>query len=1095
MQDYLESSRLARYRGIFADTPRKEALYSGLLNHSKKPNRNKPIVKASRFFIATTGRGPDGSFSVLPIDKPGEVAASEPIVKGHTSEITDIAFNPFSEFIVASASKDKSVLIWKIPRKGLTSEINDPKGTLEGHTGGVSVIKYHPTTEHLLVSAATDNTVRLWDVQSNQSIYSSDHSAVVDVFWNDIGNEFFLRSMDKDASLCDARSGNFISSLPGTAEHFIIFAGSSEMAITLDPISSVMKVWDVRNTSAEVKQATLDEPMSSDISPLFDADVKLLYLMDKSNRSLSIFDCSGRTSPLQKLFTYKAKSVGLSVALIPKRAANIAGCEIARVVKLTSDSIEPLSFSVPRIHDSFQEDLYPPTFNGTASQTKEQWLLENSNLPPVLTPLFEAYKDSEKANQSMFEVDGVDREKVDSNYTPPDADDDNQDSEKEDDEEDFLPRKLSIGTPFLKFGRRGAAQEKLLRLVDRRYLTWESSWFSLKFGRMSSVDLEKALRVQRGQMTTKFDRESKYYGGAKETSFSVIYIDKREEKSVDFIAQSKQLCDLWFEAISRIIRQIKVTREATALTTRFLKFTFELADADQNDVLSLHEVTNLLTELSVNSPHSDVSKTFYQVSNGEPTLKFSQFTDFMFMLRRRFDLEFLWNRLIENRMVDEVLELQISKTSSIDSEFPNANAMLPLANFVKFWRSSTHSFAGDINDEKNMAEEAESIIQTFMGDSYNKDDPALSYHGFFKLMNSETNDAFDPEKKAASQDVNQPLSYYYMYSSHNTYLEGDQVLGRCSVNRYINDLVRGVRCVELDTWDGPEGDPIITHGGTLVNTIKFIDVIKAIKTFAFVTSPYPIVLSIENHCNSQQQRRMAIIMRGIFGEMLLDSSEGYYASPGVELLSLEELREKILIKGVRAKGEEILARVDEEANDEDDIEDGFEFDDEDETNFGDDETGIATGSRGTSTRSATLTSGMDGSTDDADESASVDSADSTKKIAKRRQLKKTDSKLSYADNSSVSDSTAGSTAQSELSKSSSAFSTHTITSAIGIGKPKPHEFLSSITYFATFKYNKEKGFESTAPADSISSYNEDKMAKLTRKHLKLWIEHNKVHLR
>jgi coronin-1B/1C/6 len=166
MEDYLISSRLNRYRGIFADPPRKEALYNGLLNHSKKLNRNGPVIRASRSFIATTGRGPDGGFSVFPIEKPGEIVASEPVVKGHTDMITDLAFNPFHEPIMASASKDKAIHIWKIPRKGLTSDVTDPRSSLEGHSAAVNVIKYHPTTDCLLASASSDNSVRLWDVST-----------------------------------------------------------------------------------------------------------------------------------------------------------------------------------------------------------------------------------------------------------------------------------------------------------------------------------------------------------------------------------------------------------------------------------------------------------------------------------------------------------------------------------------------------------------------------------------------------------------------------------------------------------------------------------------------------------------------------------------------------------------------------------------------------------------------------------------------------------------------------------------------------------------------------------------------------------------
>ena len=67
--------------------------------------------------------------------------------------------------------------------------------------------------------------------------------------------------------------------------------------------------------------------------------------------------------------------------------------------------------------------------------------------------------------------------------------------------------------------------------------------------------------------------------------------------------------------------------------------------------------------------------------------------------------------------------------------------------------------------------------------------------------------------------------------------------------------------MELDCWDGDDGTPLIYHGHTFTTKIAFRSVVEAINRSAFVTSPYPVILSIENHCSIQQQVRMAQIFQ------------------------------------------------------------------------------------------------------------------------------------------------------------------------------------------------------------------------------------------
>lgn len=70
-------------------------------------------------------------------------------------------------------------------------------------------------------------------------------------------------------------------------------------------------------------------------------------------------------------------------------------------------------------------------------------------------------------------------------------------------------------------------------------------------------------------------------------------------------------------------------------------------------------------------------------------------------------------------------------------------------------------------------------------------DTTLSYRAFFNYIGSvQHNSPVDVDTlSSVYQDMDQPLSHYYIASSHNTYLEGDQLQSNSSVNRCESVLV------------------------------------------------------------------------------------------------------------------------------------------------------------------------------------------------------------------------------------------------------------------------------------------------------------------
>lgn len=184
----------------------------------------------------------------------------------------------------------------------------------------------------------------------------------------------------------------------------------------------------------------------------------------------------------------------------------------------------------------------------------------------------------------------------------------------------------------------------------------------------------------------------------------------------------------------------------------------------------------------------------------------------------------------------------IGKRKAIEDNF--AGALTPsdevsVADFHTFWYVPCHyqSLHGTKHIHRNSNQndhisydDAVRLVSSGMGEDFDEINPVLSYEGFCKILNDSHNDGFDVHKQDRYQDTSQPLSHYFMASSHNTYLEGDQLRSASSVNRYINDLCKGCRCVELDCWDG-ETEPVIYHGLTLTTKVLF----RGETTFKFDT--------------------------------------------------------------------------------------------------------------------------------------------------------------------------------------------------------------------------------------------------------------------
>ncbi|CAN0909707.1 Phosphoinositide phospholipase C 2 [Linum grandiflorum] len=167
----------------------------------------------------------------------------------------------------------------------------------------------------------------------------------------------------------------------------------------------------------------------------------------------------------------------------------------------------------------------------------------------------------------------------------------------------------------------------------------------------------------------------------------------------------------------------------------------------------------------------------------------------------------------------------------------------------------------------------------------------LNLENFFRYLFGDLNPPIDL-KRGVHNDMSEPLSHYFIYTGHNSYLTGNQLSSDCSDVPIIQALQRGVRVIELDIWPNSNKDNIeVLHGRTLTTPVELIKCLRSIKEHAFTASEYPVVITLEDHLTPDLQAKVAEMVTQTFGDILF--------TPDSECLkefpSPESLKKRIII--------------------------------------------------------------------------------------------------------------------------------------------------------------------------------------------------------
>jgi len=85
-------------------------------------------------------------------DKPSQ------IIEAHSAEVNCLSFNPYSEYILATGSADKTVALWDLRNTKMKLH------SFESHKDEIFQVQWSPHNETILASSGTDRRLNVWDL-------------------------------------------------------------------------------------------------------------------------------------------------------------------------------------------------------------------------------------------------------------------------------------------------------------------------------------------------------------------------------------------------------------------------------------------------------------------------------------------------------------------------------------------------------------------------------------------------------------------------------------------------------------------------------------------------------------------------------------------------------------------------------------------------------------------------------------------------------------------------------------------------------------------------------------------------------------------
>lgn len=444
---------------------------------------------------------------------------------------------------------------------------------------------------------------------------------------------------------------------------------------------------------------------------------------------------------------------------------------------------------------------------------------------------------------------------------------------------------MMTGSTLRKVKSRLWKRQRHFRLLEDGLTIWyKSRWAGKGHSTFSVSDIESVREGHQSEVLLSLSEEF-----TSDVCFTLEF--KGRQSNLDLVAESSHEAQAWIRGVRKLIHK-NINMDHRERLELWVRDWFTKADKNRDGQMTFKEAKTLLKMMNVEMNEEHALHLFTMSDKTDSgSLDMDQFVLFYNLLTQR----------------DEVWK--------VFQDFSSDGDRLLLDELENFIRIEQH-------EEIRTTERAQELIKLYEPSETVQQQMCMSYEGFQLYLCSSDASIFNPLHTVPHLDMGHPLSHYFISSSHNTYLLEDQLRGQSSVEAYIQALRRGCRCVELDCWDGYDGEPVVYHGHTLTSKILFKDVISTVKEYAFKASEYPVILSLENHCGLEQQTVMAQHLTQILGELLQTTLLNGQVPE--QLPSPQDLKGKILLKAKKIGGlENVLDEtLIDEVSDEEDLANG-----------------------------------------------------------------------------------------------------------------------------------------------------------------------------